>query len=293
MSLNFSGHWTPPVEALGIGVFDGMHRGHQKIADLSTLLMTFYPHPDLVLNKKANVQWLSTAEELHALMSPLVTLRFTQEVAQYSAEDFLQKGILEKFAPKRLVVGYDFIFGHNKSGNVSMLKYWASERNIEVVVVPPVTHQGEVVRSSQIRRYFEAGEFNRAVDQLGHPYLIMGQVVHGEGRGHHLGFPTANLQLQAHKLLPAVGVYRAMVERDAQYYPAMAYIGRKPTFEGPHLLACEVHLIHQNRDLYHARLKLWLQEKIREEIKFESKEALIAQLQKDQNYCWENRHDFR
>ena len=121
----------------------------------------------------------------------------------------------------------------------------------------------------------------------------MGQVVHGEGRGHLLGFPTANLQLQAHKLLPAVGVYRAMVEREGHQYPAMAYIGRKPTFEGQHLLACEVHLIDQNVDLYHSRLKLWLQEKIREEIKFESKEALIAQLQKDRTYCWENRHEIR
>ncbi len=288
--FQISGQWNTPVESLGIGVFDGLHLGHQKIADLSTLLLTFYPHPDVILNKKKDIQWLTTAEELRAFKVPLATLAFNETVSRYPAHDFLEHAILKKFSPKRLVVGYDFVFGYKKSGNVAMLKSWASENGITVMEVPPVTQNRHIVSSSRIREQLQAGEFDAALQLLGHPYLVMGKVIHGEGRGRLLGFPTANLLIPPHKLLPAIGVYRATVERDAHSHLALAYVGRKPTFNG-HELSLEVHLIDQKVELYDARLKVWLHEMIRPEVKFENAQALIAQLEKDRNLCRSRSHD--
>lgn len=277
--LRLTGQDHAPIDALGLGVFDGMHLGHQAIATQCSALLTFYPHPDVVLKKKQDMKILSTLDELRFYTKKLLVLHFSQKTALLSAEDFLNWGVLPQ-RPNTIVVGYDFRFGHKKSGDIHMIKAWAAQHSIHVIEIPPVCYQGIPIKSSLIRQALVHDDFERALALLGHSYLISGKVIEGEQRGRQLGFPTANLALSKHKLLPHSGVYRGKVSWQKHLHPAMIYIGNKPTF-GRYATQVEVHLPGFEGNLYGRTLKVEIEGKIRPDMRFANKEALITQIHQD------------
>jgi len=270
------------ITALGIGVFDGLHLGHQEILQHSSHLITFSPHPDLVLGKNNAIKLITTLLELRHYVPNLEVIAFNQEIAKLSAESFLNRFILP-LSPQKIITGYDFMFGHNKEGDTEFLARWATQHNISFQKIDAVTFQNKPIKSSAIREWLKT-DFNLAVKALGHSYLIQGEVIHGVGRGKRLGFPTANLKIPAQKCLPATGVYKASVEINGRYYDAMAYIGNKPTF-GDHEIGLEVYILNYDNDLYNQKINVFLEYFVRPDTKFESKEALVAQINADIAFC--------
>ncbi len=266
---------------IGLGVFDGLHKGHLAIAGQVDCLVTFSPHPDVVLNKNPQLLRLSTLSELRCISPvPVHTLRFSKAMASMSPDDFLKQVIMPTFNPQKIVVGYDFKFGAKRQGNHQFLTEWGKANGVAIEVVPPACHGDIPIKSSDIRTYLLEGAFDTAVHLLGHPYLIEGKVIHGEKRGRQLGFPTANLVLPADKLIPANGVFSGEVKLGKKTIHSMIYIGNKPTFGGKKTVV-EVFLYNFDGNLYGKTLKVFLKKKLRGEKQFSSKDELIAQLQHD------------
>ncbi|MFA5879779.1 MAG: riboflavin biosynthesis protein RibF [Candidatus Margulisiibacteriota bacterium] len=272
-------------ERLGLGVFDGYHLGHQELAKNCSHLLTFWPHPDILLKKNSELAMLTTLRELRFYQKNLLVLRFDQDIARFSALKFLNEIIYKKLQPKVLVVGYDFHFGYQMQGDVNFIKNWAEKFKSEVVKIEPVSFQNQFVKSSLIRKYFSENKFEEAINLLGHSYLIIGKVIQGEGRGRTLGFPTANLKLPDFKLVPNNGVYKGQVLLDNYFYQALIYIGNKPTFRGKFSKNIEVYILNFAGDLYNKQLKVFLEAKGRDEIVFPNQSELIVQIKKDLADC--------
>ena len=265
---------------LGIGVFDGLHLGHQQIAQHCTALLTFDPHPDHVLNKNKDIPDLTTKDELSQFGIPILVQEFSKELAALDPITFLEDIILKKYNPKAIIVGYDFVFGRNRAGDCTLLKKWADSHQIDVIEVSAVTYENEIVSSSAIRQLIMAGDIEKANARLGHSYLIRGVVVAGERRGRELGFPTANIKVHPQKCLPPLGVYRAIVDTAYGRYNAGVYIGTKPTFNGNEITV-EAHLFEFAQDIYGQTVNIWIEAMIRPQMQFESPQALINQITLD------------
>ena len=268
-----------PGCSIGLGVFDGLHRGHQQIACQADYLLSLFPHPRHVLTGKT-VRYLTLPHELMLLNSNIDILNFTIEVSQLSAIEFLNDILLQLFKPKKIVVGYDYQFGNQRKGNYTLLKEWGAKHQVEITQIAPFKYKDRLVKSSVIRKLLHDDQFQEAVDLLGHPYLISGEVVHGDGRGKTLGFPTANLKVNADKLVPSKGVYKGYVTIENQRFSCLINIGNNPTFNG-HELKIEVHIAHFDRSLYGEKLTVFMTDKIRGEKQFQDKAALIDQIKKD------------
>lgn len=268
----------PEGGAVGLGIFDGVHRGHQTIVAQTDGIVTLFPHPDRVLRKNAEMPYLCSLVELAALVPRLVVLRFSSETAQLSAEVFLDM-LRVAIRPGRIVVGSDFRFGYRHAGNVEVLQAWGRLHGIEVTVVPLASHHDTPIKSSNIRKLIEAGNVAEACALMGHSYPMFGRVIRGKGKGRMLGFPTANLRLFRNKCRPAYGVYAAEVELATGRRPAILYTGKRPTLGYGE--SVEVHIPGINVHLEGARLKVWISRKIRGDQKFESRDALIAQIRND------------
>jgi riboflavin kinase / FMN adenylyltransferase len=273
-------YFDGPVESLGLGVFDGLHRGHRALTDQCDAILTFHPHPNSILKKDSDLKYLSTVDELQTLFPHLITLRFTRELSQLSARTFLDTILLEQIKPKRIVVGYDYRFGYKREGDFTFLKAWSDAHNIEAVCVSPFEDGGAPVKSGRIRHLILTGQFDEALTLLGHPYLLSGEVIKGDGRGRALGFPTANLQVSSIKLIPSKGVYAGHIEIDGQRHLCIIYIGNKPTFSGEDK-GVEVHIPGFKGDLYGRHLMVSLTRFIRGEQTFVSSDALVAQIEAD------------
>lgn len=278
MSIVIDGCRRTFPDRLGMGVFDGLHLGHRALSDCCDALLSFTPHPAEVLGTRVYKGLLSTPEELSTYFPWMMFLHFTKEVAALSPEAFLESVVWERLRPREIVVGYDFHFGARKAGNPEFLRRWCREKGIACRVIEPFIREGKPVKSSTVRDCVADGEFDRAVALMGHPYLMIGEVVRGEGRGRELGFPTANLQLPAEKLIPAAGVYGGFLMDSDQ--KVIVYIGRKPTFDGQ-FMGVEVHVLDFEGDLYGKRLAVMLTSRIRGEMTFSSGEALVAQIRRD------------
>lgn len=281
MTYKIFGLKSDQCERLGLGIFDGYHLGHQKLAESCSHLLTFWPHPDIMLNKNPSLTMLSTLRELRYYQKKLLVLRFDKNLAKFTALQFLNEIIYKKLKPKAIVVGYDFHFGFQKQGNFDFIKEWAKEFQIEVIKVKPVCYQDHFVKSSLIRKFFTENNFQDAINFLGHSYLMIGKVIRGEGRGRQLGFPTANLQLPDYKLVPRNGIYKGKVLMDNKSYKALIYIGNKPTFRKNFYKNIEVYILEFSADIYNKQLKVFLETKIREEIAFTNAHDLIKQIKQD------------
>ncbi len=280
-----------------LGMFDGVHLGHQKVIQqavkyakkhkLKSVLLTFDPHPQLILQKKENLKLLTTLEERLSFLETLnldavLVLRFTPQIASLSSKNFIEEILLKKLSIKRIFAGYDFAFGKERSGHISILKQESKKLGFGVSIVSAKSYQGQHIKSSRIRELLSAGDFNLAVKLLGHAYRFIAQVEKGHGIGKKLGFPTANLKLSKNKLIPSPGVYAAAVHSShfTSHFRAAVNIGERPTFK---IGGCnvEAHLINFSGNLIGQIIQVDLIKKIRPEIHFDHIHKLQAQIAKD------------
>jgi riboflavin kinase/FMN adenylyltransferase len=284
-----------PQAVVTSGTFDGVHLGHQQIirrlCELAkqrqgeTVLITFYPHPRLVLGQ--HVELLSTLEEKAFWLRQygiqhLLVLPFTQEFSQMSPEEFVQKVYIEAVQTRTLVIGYDHHFGKNRQGNFQFLKENQAHYPFDIEEIPRHDIEKAAVSSTKIREALQQGDIAAAQQLLGRAYELNGQVVHGDKIGRTLGYPTANVHIKEHyKLVPADGIYAAQVLLGQQSYQGMLYIGNRPSVDGAAERKIEVNIFDFSEEIYGQNIRLQLIEKIRGDAKFDSLEALSRQLAQD------------
>lgn len=287
---NWQGAWVT------IGSFDGVHIGHQEIIktlvngarvdNTTSVIITFYPHPAKVLRPFPDPFYLSTPEEKDKALTMLglgsvLTIRFDRQLANLTAYDFMS--ILHnqlKFSC--LLIGYDFKLGRNREGDITKLREIGEKLGYCVRAIEPLQSTAQVVSSSLIRKLISEGDITTANTMLGRWYPVSGKVVHGDGRGKHIGIPTANIEPWSEKLIPKIGVYAALAEVNGSLQQAVVNIGRRPTFYAtPQQQTIEVHLLNFNRDIYGLTLSLNFIKRIRDEVRFNSTEELMRQIGKD------------
>ncbi|HEY73780.1 MAG TPA: bifunctional riboflavin kinase/FAD synthetase [Thermoflexia bacterium] len=277
-----------------IGVFDGVHRGHQQLiggmaqaahaAESVAAVITFDPHPSAALGYDPP-PLLTTVEERVDLLAALgldllAVLPFTPEMARTPAADFAEP-LIQRLRLAELWGGPDFAFGHRREGDAPFLRRLGAKRGFGVRVVAPLVWEGKPVNSSRVRAALEAGDIPQATGCLGRPYCLTSNVVRGRGEGRKIGAPTANLAFLPERLIPARGVYacRAHTARQGAY-PAVVNVGTRPTFEGSGLVV-EAHLLDFDGNLYGQTLALDFVARLRDEIAFPSVKALATQIQED------------
>ncbi|MEK9727732.1 MAG: riboflavin biosynthesis protein RibF [Candidatus Margulisiibacteriota bacterium] len=247
-------------------------------------MVTFDPHPKEVL-LGTRIPRLTTTEEQRRFFSNQIIIKFTKAIAQMNAEDFLNDIIQKYLNPSCITIGYDFKFGVNGHGCVNFLNEWAKRKNCEIIAIEKQMKENTPYKSSFIRSKIKTNP-NQAFEFLGHPYLIIGHVIHGEKRGRNLGFPTANIQVPKNKCIPKSGVYKSHVIIDNITYPSITNIGFKPSFNS-NQPSIETHILNEfNQNIYDQKVELFLESFIRSEIKFTSSEALIKQIKNDIQSCY-------
>jgi riboflavin kinase/FMN adenylyltransferase len=279
--------------AVTIGNFDGVHRGHERVistlrqvaGDRPVVVVSFYPHPVRVLRKGAGLRYISSvrekAERLGALdVDLLYFIHFTRAVSQMTPKDFIQRVLVEALAARDLVVGEDVAIGNNREGNLEYLQRELPAYGITLHVVPKLQVEGSKAGSRRIREAIEDGDVHQAAALIGTPFTISARVGHGDKRGTGLGFPTANIAVGA-RLIPRRGVYACRVDVDGAVYPAVANIGTRPTFHGSSE-RLEVHILDfPPQRLYERRIHVAFVARLRDEMKFDSVEALKRQIALD------------
>jgi riboflavin kinase / FMN adenylyltransferase len=279
-----------------IGSFDGVHLGHQAlISRLVTdahkenhpaVVITFWPHPATFFHRAPQAYALTSPGERTRLIKHLganevLTLIFDQELSELNADEFMQK-VKDLLDIQQLIVGPNFALGRNRTGTIDQLKRIGKELDFEVVEQKPLLSGEAIISSSQIRKELIACQVRTANQKLGRPFSLEGTVTHGEHRGTNLGIPTANLEISPERLLPGNGVYVTRAVVDGKTYSSVTNIGVNPTFETD-LIAprVEPHLLDMNEQIYGKTLKLEFIEYLRPEIKYETPQALVAQITKD------------
>lgn len=279
------------------GTFDGVHLGHQKIlrrirkiADEiqgETVMITFWPHPRLVLQPDDHqLRLLSTFEEKAKLLREagidhLLTIPFTKEFSNLSSEEFIQKVLIEGIQTKRLVIGYDHRFGKNREGGFDYLKANLAKYPFELEEIAREDVDDVGVSSTKIRKALESGRVDIANEYLGRDYELNGIIIKGQQLGRSIGFPTANIHIpHDYKLIPADGVYAVEVNLEGVRFQGMLNIGNRPTVSGD-TRTIEVNIFDFSGDLYDKRVSVFLKAYLRSEVKFEGLDSLKAQLEQD------------
>lgn len=284
--------------AITVGTFDGIHTGHLQIIKklnsikeekgLRSVLVTFEPHPQVVLkNKATEVKILTTFEEKLQILSGLnldivIVIEFTKEFSNTSAEDFYEKYLIGKIGLHDLVLGYDHMFGKNREGNLETLKLLSKKYNFAVDQVKEFQIDGEHTSSTAIRRFLNDGNVKKAATVLGRYYSLSGTVIDGKKLGKELGFPTANITVDSvYKLIPKIGIYAVEIWIDEKKYYGMMSIGKNPTVSSDDEIKLEVNIFEFSGDIYGKNIRINFIEYIRDEIKFENIEELKKQMQGD------------
>ena len=284
----------PPGAVATIGNFDGVHLGHRAIfrrvvararqVQGTATVITFTPHPLKLLAPERAPLLINTYAERERLIAAscidlLVCLPFTPALAALPATTFVTDILVGKLGLKHLIVGYDYAFGRDRQGNALFLQECGARYGFTVEVLPPITHQQEVYSSTRIRQLLQEGKVEAAAALLGRHFTLEGEVIHGAGRGQHLGFPTANLRT-AKEILPREGVYAVKVRYGTTLFDGVANIGKNPTF-GENELTVEVHLLDLKQNLYGETLRLYFLHRLRNEERFASAADLCAAIQAD------------
>ncbi len=277
-----------------IGAFDGFHRGHRKLFSRAREMaeagkdswgvITFSPHPQSILTE-GPFPLLFTEREKDFLVRKLeipelIRLPFDRRLAELSPEEFVEC-LERKYFLQGVVVGRDFRFGRARTGDAALLCRLGERKGWDVSVVEPVIVGDEKVSSSAVRRMVTAGDVTAAGEMLGYPFFVTGNVVHGDGRGQKLGYPTANLHVPSEKVVPDRGVYSGAVFCDAELFPSAVNIGYNPTFEGQRPLRVEAHILGYEKDLYGKHIVLFFFNRIRNEMRFSGTEELLARIEAD------------
>lgn len=290
---------TKNPQVATIGFFDGVHRGHRYLIDqmitvakeagMESMVITFDRHPRQVLHSDYLPQMLSTFEEKKALLKNtpadhIEILTFDEQLAALSAHDFMKQVLRNRLNVRKLVIGYDNRFGHNRSEGFEDYVRYGQELGIEVIQAMPLSEPDkEAISSSYIRACLLVGNVWGANEALGYAYSLTGRVIEGFHEGRKIGFPTANLDTdETGKLVPASGVYAVHVQLENEQHlrPAMMNIGTRPTYDG-HMQTLEVHIFDFDGDIYGQQLRVVFDRRIRNEMKFSSPQELAIQLEKD------------
>lgn len=282
---------------LVLGFFDGVHRGHQEVikkgrelADekgLKLAVMTFNQHPSIVLRKidPNTMTYLTTIEQKAKHMETLAVdllyvIEFTSAFASLTPTEFVEEYMLGLHA-KVVVAGFDYTYGPRDVATMANLPNYTQDR-LEIVTVPKQTTADVKISSTAIRELMEAGEMEKVAEFLGYPYTMEGTVVHGDARGRTLGFPTANIRVPGMSRMPRTGVYAVKILVAGVWHNGMAQIGRNITFEANRDVTVEVNILNFNQDIYGEQVAVEWHHYLRDEIKFDGIEGLIAQLKQDQ-----------
>ncbi len=279
-----------------VGTFDGVHRGHWEVLQeirrragetgRRSVLVTFDPHPLRIVRPEHAPPLLTTPVEKKEILAEsgldyAVFIAFTETLSRYEPRRFVEEVLVERLGVEELVIGYDHGFGRDRSGDAEMLRTIGVELGFDVDVVPPVESGGHAVSSSGIRTAIASGRMEDAEAGLGRPYSVRGVVVRGDGRGRHLGFPTANLRVSnTEKLVPPAGIYAVRGVLRSGTWPGALHLGPRPTFQGsPPTI--ELHLMDYEGDLYGEEVRVDFVRRLREVRPFSSAAALVEQMKED------------
>jgi len=285
--------WVQPV--LALGNFDGVHRGHRKILDrlhrvasergATSVVMTFDPHPPRVVRPdKAPLLLMTKAQKLEAIAEAGVQgaaiVRFTQELSRWEPETFVRTVLVDWLRVSEVWVGANFLFGHDRSGNFSVLRDMGARYGFKAEKIDPVRYKDFVVSSTRVRRLVSEGRMDEAGALLGHQYVLDGTVMRGDRRGRALGFPTANLCTD-NELLPPHGVYATTVRIGDIVHASVTNIGTRPTVDRSGRTVVETHIFNLDTDLYGQSIRVGFVQRLRDERAFESVDLLRAQIDAD------------
>ena len=285
--------WTHPV--LALGNFDGVHRGHRKILDRvirvaaehggTSVIMTFDPHPPRVVRPdKAPALLMTTAQKLDAIAAAGVQgaaiVRFTAELSQWEPDRFVQTVLVDWLRVAEVWVGANFLFGHDRAGNFSLLRTLGATLGFKAEKIDPVRYKDFVVSSTRVRRLVAEGRVDEAGALLGHQYYIDGTVIQGDQRGRTIGFPTANLCTE-NELLPPHGVYATTATLGGVVRPSVTNVGVRPTVDSSGRTQVETHLFNFDQNLYGQSVRVGFVQRIRDERAFDSLDALRTQIGAD------------
>jgi riboflavin kinase / FMN adenylyltransferase len=259
-------------KVISIGAFDGCHLGHQKLLEQVDYAVTFLPTPKVFFS--ATGQVLMLPEEKRQRFDRFIFLKFDEKLVELSAREFMDL-IIQTLAPRRIVVGWDFHFGKNLSGSVHTLEKLAEQYSFELEVVPPVKFGRLIVKSTTIRDLIAKGDIEKANAMLGYEFFYLAKVIHGKKLGRQLGFPTANLAIDRHKLLPDKGVYAGHVEVEGKKYKAAISVAHRPRIE------LEAFLLDFDGDIYGEAVKIVFSHYLREQREFSGLRLLENQIAKD------------
>ncbi|MBP9854089.1 MAG: bifunctional riboflavin kinase/FAD synthetase [Candidatus Omnitrophica bacterium] len=281
---------------LAIGVFDGVHVGHQKLIKKAverakvkrgqTIVMTFAPHPVKVLRPEIYLPYITSIPHRLQLIESLgvdvcIVVRFTKSFAQLSPENFIQRYLVDHIRPEEILVGEEFRFGRNREGTIETFQQAGAKLGFTADPMKSVKGLNGKIGSSAIRKLIAAGNISEAAQYLGRFVSLLGKVIKGDGRGKKIGFPTANIMLDD-EVLPPLGVYVVLVKLDHQTFKGMANVGHRPSFKDQGSpITLEVHIFDFDKNIYGKNILIEFVEKIREEKKFPNVDSLTSQLSKD------------
>ena len=287
---------SPTKTIVTLGTFDGVHKGHKSILDkiinsskasgCESVVLTFFPHPRMVLQQNSDLKLLNTMDEKAALLEKtgidnLIIHPFDLAFSRLTAEEFVKEILVDKLNVHKIIIGHDHRFGRNRTANIDDLINFGNEYGFEVEKISALAINDVSVSSTKIRNALLEGNIDTANSFLGYPYFINGKVVKGKQLGRTINFPTANIEpTESYKLVPGNGVYVVSSEIDGKTVQGMMNIGNRPTVNGVGT-TIEVHYHNFNEDLYDRIINVSIHQRLRDEIKFESFDALKEQLEKD------------
>lgn len=286
-----------PNAVVTIGTFDGVHTGHMKIIHRlnevaretggETVVLTFFPHPRMVLQPDdSDLKLITTMEERKSLLQKngihhLIIQPFSKEFSRISATEFVRDVLLSKMGMKTLVIGYDHHFGRNREGSYKELEEMASIYGFRLEEISKQVIDEVAVSSTKIRKALQVGDVEAANKLLGHEFTLHGEVIRGDKIGTSLGFPTANIRIQeTYKLIPDDGIYAVLVEVDKVIHKGMLYLGTRPTVDGKKHTS-EVNILDFNKDIYGKSITVYLKTRIRGDMHFENLEQLKEKMKED------------
>ena len=285
-----------PRPVIAIGVFDGVHRGHQQVIGQAVararaqkgtaMVMTFDPHPVHVLRPQQELPLIMSLSQRITFMEQLgvdvcVVIRFTPRFARMEPREFIRRFLVDRLHPEAVIVGSDFRFGKDRAGTLNLFRAAGQEYGFLVLTVPARRGRVKTVSSSRIREDVAAGRMARAAHLLGRPFSVSGRVVRGDSRGKGLGFPTANLQ-SCPQVIPPSGVYIVTVAVEGKMYPGMANVGCRPSFKRSARINIEAHVLDFCADLYGQEIQVFFHRRIRCERRFPDRDSLIREMRRDE-----------